>query len=101
MTGDTAGLITTLCGNGMAMAIHSAAVCSNIVLEHWTDFNRDIIEEEYSAAWNGLFSARLQAGRVIQSLFGSRLMSELTVLMGTGVRPIAEYLMSKTHGKPF
>jgi flavin-dependent dehydrogenase len=31
MIGDTAGLIHPLCGNGMAMAIHSAKIVSKLI----------------------------------------------------------------------
>jgi len=31
MIGDTAGLIHPLCGNGMAMAIHSAKIASELI----------------------------------------------------------------------
>ncbi|WP_317129550.1 NAD(P)/FAD-dependent oxidoreductase [Flavobacterium zepuense] len=32
MIGDTAGLIHPLCGNGMAMALHSAKIAAELVL---------------------------------------------------------------------
>jgi hypothetical protein len=38
MIGDTAGLIHPLCGNGMAMAIHSA----KIVWIDWDYFNDEV-----------------------------------------------------------
>ena len=34
MIGDTAGLIHPMCGNGMAMAIHSAKIASELVLDY-------------------------------------------------------------------
>ena len=33
MCGDAAGMITPLCGNGMAMAIHSAKILSGLIIE--------------------------------------------------------------------
>lgn len=102
MSGDSAGMITPLCGNGMAMAIHSSKILSGIgcaFLEN--QIGRDKMEEEYEAAWNSKFSARHWAGRKIQSLFGSASSSEFTVGLGRTFKPIARYLMSKTHGKPF
>ena len=34
MTGDAAGMITPLCGNGMAMAIHSAKIVSDLLVKY-------------------------------------------------------------------
>ncbi len=34
MTGDAAGMITPLCGNGMAMAIHSAKILSEYLIRY-------------------------------------------------------------------
>ena len=34
MAGDAAGMITPLCGNGMAMAIHSAKILTDLIIEH-------------------------------------------------------------------
>ena len=36
MVGDTAGLIHPLCGNGMSMAIHSAKICSELLIQHFS-----------------------------------------------------------------
>lgn len=41
MTGDAAGMITPLCGNGMAIAIHTAKLCAEAVLQHRQPFNRE------------------------------------------------------------
>jgi hypothetical protein len=45
MIGDTAGLITPLCGNGMAMAIHGAKLISEIILENFE--HRKVVEAQY------------------------------------------------------
>jgi flavin-dependent dehydrogenase len=37
MIGDTAGLIHPLCGNGMAMAIHSAKIVSKLIGDYFND----------------------------------------------------------------
>ena len=102
MSGDSAGMITPLCGNGMAMAIHSAKILSELIIENYSaGLNRSGLEKEYSNKWNQHFANRLWAGRKIQGLFGSSLVSSSAVTMGKTFRPFAKYLMKKTHGIPF
>ncbi len=102
MIGDAAGMITPLCGNGMAMAIHAAALLAESVQQHWghRDF-LNLINRQYAEVWNRHFSNRLWVGRGVQSLFGGKGSSNFAVQLGRQIRPIAEFLMSKTHGTPF
>ncbi len=53
MVGDSAGLIHPLCGNGMAMAIKSAQIFSELFLESFRkrNFDRTKLEEEYTFNW--------------------------------------------------
>jgi len=102
MSGDSAGMITPLCGNGMAMALHSAKCLSETIIKNFKPgFDRARMENEYRQKWNGLFARRLWAGRKIQKLFGSPVISEAAVSFGKMVPPFAQYLMKQTHGKPF
>ncbi|MFT4833472.1 MAG: flavin-dependent dehydrogenase [Flavobacteriaceae bacterium] len=104
LAGDAAGMITPLCGNGMAMAIHGAKVLSEIIIENQSEkgFDLEKIEQEYTLAWNKLFSNRLWAGRQIQkTLFGNNLASETAIFTGKYLKSITETLISKTHGTPF
>lgn len=103
MTGDSAGSITPLCGNGMAMAIHSARLLSDIIFQNWNDgdFTRNKAEQEYDQVWNSLFARRLWMGRQIQNLFGGSFASELAVFTGRYFKSIANALIRQTHGQPF
>jgi flavin-dependent dehydrogenase len=102
MSGDAAGMITPLCGNGMAMAIHSAKILSECVIDFLTDnIDRGTLEGNYAKYWNSLFARRLWAGRKIQKLFGSAASSEFAVELGLILPPISKYLMNQTHGSPF
>ena len=102
MSGDTAGLITPLCGNGMALAIHSARLLSEqILLFYQEGRTRDWLEKSYSAAWNALFARRLQNGRTLQSLFGNVWLSEIAIGSLKHFKPVVNKLVSLTHGKPF
>jgi flavin-dependent dehydrogenase len=102
MCGDAAGMITPLCGNGMAMAIHSAKIASELIIDFCTEkVSREALEKNYTQKWNSQFSKRLWAGRQIQKLFGNVRASDFAVNLAQWVKPVAQYLVYKTHGKPF
>jgi flavin-dependent dehydrogenase len=102
MCGDTAGMITPLCGNGMAMAIHGAKILTDAVIDYFDHHGqREILEKKYAREWATTFGARHWAGRQIQNLFGARWTSELAVSLGKTAPPIGRFLMGKTHGQPF
>ncbi|OEK02739.1 FAD-dependent oxidoreductase [Roseivirga sp. 4D4] len=103
MTGDSAGLITPLCGNGMAMAIHSAKILVDCIEKHYKkgELKREALEQAYEAAWNGTFKKRLRVGRRTQSLFGSAITSEIAVTLMKNSSFLAYQIMKNTHGQPF
>lgn len=103
MCGDAAGMITPLCGNGMAIAIHSSKILSELVIRYCTDerFSRTNLETEYEKLWARQFATRLWAGRQLQNFFGSASASNLTVAVARQIKPLGQYLISKTHGKSF
>ena len=101
MIGDTAGLIHPLCGNGMAMAIHSAKLASESVIEFLENkIDRNQMEINYTKKWNYNFKNRLKIGR----LLGSLLQKEKTARYVLKILIIFPFLLSiiikKTHGKP-
>ncbi|MFY0650913.1 MAG: NAD(P)/FAD-dependent oxidoreductase [Cyclobacteriaceae bacterium] len=102
MSGDSAGMITPLCGNGMAMAIHSAKLLSDIINRNFKDgkVNKQKVEAQYTRVWKQTFGFRLSAGRRIQALFGSENASNLGVFLA-GIKPIGNSLVRLTHGKEF
>ncbi|OEK07061.1 NAD(P)/FAD-dependent oxidoreductase [Roseivirga misakiensis] len=103
MSGDTAGLITPLCGNGMAMAIHSAKILSDAIEKHFKgdNLNRALLEKEYTQKWQSTFSKRLRVGRNTQKLFGSTITSEVAVWLMKNSKAFAYQIMKNTHGQPF
>lgn len=98
MAGDAAGLITPLCGNGMAMAIHSGKLAAEALL--YGD-SREEVESNYSKTWNAKFRQRLWAGRNVQRLFGSGGASVLARILIAHVPLFAKQIIKSTHGKPF
>jgi flavin-dependent dehydrogenase len=102
MAGDAAGMITPLCGNGMALAIHSSKVLCELAVKFFNqEISRDQLEKEYAQKWKGLFAGRLWAGRQIQQLFGAEWTSNLAVNLMRNVKPVAGFLIRQTHGEPF
>ncbi len=103
MAGDSAGMIAPLCGNGMAMAIHSAKMMSDRIIEFTLSkkFSRTHLEQAYLNDWNTHFKGRLWRGRQIQKLFGGSFTSNLIVNLVMGARPLANTIIKNTHGEPF
>ena len=102
MIGDAAGTITPLCGNGMAMAIHSAKIVSGIVNDFLNNkISREAMELSYEKNWRALFAKRLWVGRQVQRLFGSEAASNVAVNLVRNVKPVANFLVKQTHGKVF
>ncbi|MGB3776722.1 MAG: NAD(P)/FAD-dependent oxidoreductase [Tunicatimonas sp.] len=103
MVGDTAGLITPLCGNGMALAIHSAKILTELIVRYYrpTGFDRLALEQTYAQQWRQHFATRLWVGRQVQRLFGSRWMSEVGVQLMKTLPGVAAQLMRRTHGRAF
>lgn len=102
MSGDTAGMIAPLCGNGMAMAIHSAKILAELIVEHKNrrTFDRAALEEDYTQAWNLAFKRRLWVGRNAQRLFGHARASAITVALAKRSKTIANLIIQQTHGLP-
>lgn len=103
--GDAAGMITPLCGNGMAMAIHSGKILAETIIANRqpgaADFNRQKMEAAYAGRWEKQFAMRLKAGRLIQRTFGSNGLADLALTALKTFPAITKILISNTHGKPF
>jgi flavin-dependent dehydrogenase len=102
MCGDSAGMITPLCGNGMAMALHSSKILSDLLISYFDNqMGFDALKTEYQKRWNSQFQLRLKAGRTVQRFFGGRKSSELLINTFKYIPSIARKVVSLTHGKPF
>lgn len=102
MCGDSAGLIHPLCGNGMAMAIHSAKIASELVHDFLQSEHpsRVRFEKEYQRKWNRLFKRRLWAGRRLQSLLLNPSLSGLAFSAIIQQPRLLQKIIRNTHGKP-
>lgn len=102
LTGDAAGLITPLCGNGMSMALHSAKIASTLVLDFLNKrISRRELENNYEYQWKQIFSNRLKTGRRLQVFFGNKTLSNFMISILKPFPALIKYWIHKTHGKPF
>ena len=102
MIGDTAGLIHPLCGNGMAMAIHSAKIVSELVIEylHNKIYSRKELEEKYSKEWNTNFKSRLRIGRILSKILRMEKLAPLLIQLLAIFPFLLPKIIKRTHGKP-
>lgn len=102
MIGDTAGLIHPLCGNGMAMAIHSAKIVSELVNKYYRNEikSRNELEEKYIQEWNLNFKERLKMGRLLSNLLQNQKLSAVLVRILIIFPFLMPKIIKKTHGKP-
>ena len=101
MCGDTAGMIHPLCGNGMGMAISSAKLASERILQFLNGEiqTREELEKQYFKDWNREFKIRLSAGHLIARLFRNQTILQIVY----SILKITPFLLPKmikfTHGK--
>lgn len=102
MAGDAAGLITPLCGNGMSMAMHASKILATLLIQHVNnEIGKVELEQKYTQLWHQAFSKRLKTGRLIQSLFGNSVVTNLTIGLLKPFPFMVRKLVESTHGKPF
>jgi len=100
MTGDSAGLIHPLCGNGMAMAIHSAKLVSEEVKRYKSHKNRNQLEENYTQIWKKTFRKRLIFGSVFQKILLRQKLSNIGMSVVSRSPFLLQKMIQQTHGKP-
>ena len=102
LTGDAAGMIAPLCGNGMSMALHGSKIAfGQIHLFLQNKIPRWQMEHDYADTWKKQFSKRLRTGRMVQRFFGSVLLSDLLISALKPFPSLTDKLISQTHGQPF
>jgi hypothetical protein len=102
MIGDTAGLIHPLCGNGMAMAIHSAKIASELVSNYFNGNgqSRPNLEANYKTAWALQFKKRLRMGRILAAILQKEKLSNFIMQILVLFPFILPIIIKNTHGKP-
>ncbi|WP_034925122.1 NAD(P)/FAD-dependent oxidoreductase [Gillisia sp. CAL575] len=102
MLGDAAGLIHPLSGNGMAMAIHSAKIASEVILKYYENetYTREAMEKEYEKNWKEQFSSRLRMGNILQNILLNPQLSNIVQKIISSFPSLLPKIISKTHGNP-
>ncbi|MER3497334.1 MAG: pyridine nucleotide-disulfide oxidoreductase [Chitinophagaceae bacterium] len=101
-TGDAAGMITPLCGNGMSMALHAGKLLSEAVgLFLQGASTRLEMEQQYTIHWVHFFSKRLAMGRRIQQLFGHPVTTSVFLSFIRPFPALRNRLVKATHGSEF
>jgi flavin-dependent dehydrogenase len=102
MIGDTAGLIHPLCGNGMAMAIHSAKIVSELVTSYSNNEikTRIALENKYIQNWNANFKSRLKTGRILTNALLKPKLTAALMKVVILFPVLLHNIIKKTHGKP-
>ncbi|MGJ1436284.1 NAD(P)/FAD-dependent oxidoreductase [Sphingobacterium siyangense] len=100
MIGDTAGLIHPFCGNGMAMAIHSAKIASELVLEYYRGHihSRKQLEKAYVKQWNRTFKRRLLFGRLLSRLLSYKIGTAVLMKTASFFPKMLNWIIKQTHG---
>lgn len=103
MIGDTAGLIHPLCGNGMAMAIHSAKIAAELLLDYRDNRlkNRKELESAYQQGWNGAFRGRLRTAHFLSGLIRKEKLFKPLLNLLVKYPTALPAIVRRTHGKPF
>ncbi|MFN3755206.1 NAD(P)/FAD-dependent oxidoreductase [Flavobacterium sp.] len=102
MIGDTAGLIHPLCGNGMAMAIHSAKIAAEVINNFSKEKikSRATLEQIYTQQWNKNFKNRLRTGRLLANILLKPKLSNIAFRIVMIAPFLLPMIIKKTHGKP-
>lgn len=102
MIGDTAGLIHPLCGNGMAMAMHSAKIASELIVDYCIGkiVSRKLLESAYRRQWKHSFGKRLFVGRLLAKALRYEISTTLLVHLATVIPSLLPWIVKQTHGKP-
>ncbi len=101
MCGDAAGMIHPLCGNGMAMAIHSAKIASELIVDYFDTKikTRQELETAYAQQWNAAFKKRIATGKILQTFFGKDNLVRAVMYGLTHIPGVLPAIIKQTHGK--
>lgn len=102
MIGDSAGLIHPMCGNGMAMAIHSAKIASELILDYHIGVipSRNSLEKNYATEWKKHFGKRLTMGRLLSHALTNKTITNMFMKIVTAIPVLLYQIIKQTHGKP-
>ncbi len=101
MAGDAAGMISPLCGNGMAMAITAGYVLGGQLAAGLAVRARpEALQKQYADYWNKQFKSRLAWGNRLQWLFGQPAIANAALGAARVMPSVVTSIIKKTHGEP-
>ena len=99
MIGDTAGLITPLCGDGMAMALQSAALASPLTVEFLQgEKTAQGLKAAYRQAWQAAFATRIRLGKVLHGGFSRPALAHSALRFLKRAPGLTDWMIEKTRG---
>jgi hypothetical protein len=100
MIGDTAGMITPLCGDGMAMALRSAEIAIPFVSQFLErEISSTEFKQKYAIAWQREFQTRLQLGRIMHNCFVQPPLANIGISLCQWFPAIGNWIIGATRGK--
>jgi menaquinone-9 beta-reductase len=100
MMGDAGGMITPLCGDGMAMALRSAEMAVPWVIKQLQGrLGQGEFQTQYERLWQHEFKTRLQLGRWMHTLFVQPSFANIGVRMGTLFPALGDWVIRSTRGE--
>ena len=99
MVGDTAGLITPLCGDGMAMALYAAELAAPLAARYLRrDLTAAAFRQHYARSWKQTFRPRLRLGRVLHHAYIRPPVANLAVRACRTAPGLGRWVIRKTRG---
>jgi hypothetical protein len=91
-----------MCGNGMAMAMHSAKIVSELVNDYFVNESqtRTELENKYIQEWDHNFQNRLKTGRFLSLLLQNQKIAVVLMQLLVKFPLILSKIIERTHGKP-
>ena len=101
MSGDAAGMVHPLSGNGMGMAIHSAKILSQLLRRYFNQKfgNRESLEAEYIQAWERAFKERLRAASILNIFISNNFLLNSSIGIMRFTPRLLSHIVQMTHGK--
>jgi flavin-dependent dehydrogenase len=99
--GDAAGTIAPLSGNGMSMAFRAASLLMPLLETYFINRDYRALDHAFDLQWNQAFATRIWLGNRLQQVLGNPQLTDGALKLLNQFKPLAQKLVSYTHGNPF
>ena len=98
MIGDSAQLITPLCGDGMALAMRSGELGAGLTMDYLTErISSQHLKTQHVEKWEREFRIRLRWGRILQFVLFKPALASVTVDLLHRLPSLANFLIRQTR----